>query len=113
MHGPLNVSYICSEIERNKLNFLNLNVCRKTKDQFQKAGIARSVKPLATSWTVWGSNPAGGGGARFSSPVQAGSGTHTASYTIGTGSLPGVKRPGHGVAHTLPSRAEIKERVEE
>ena len=31
-------------------------------------------------------------GARFSAPVQTGLGIHPASCTIGTGSLPGVKR---------------------
>ena len=36
---------------------------------------------------------------RFSTPVQAGSGTHPASYAMGTGSFPGVKRPGCGVDH--------------
>ena len=36
-------------------------------------------------------------GARFSAPVQTGPGTHPAAYTMGTGSFPGVKRPGHGV----------------
>jgi hypothetical protein len=50
--------------------------------------------------------------ARFSAPVQTGSGAHTASYTMGSGSLPGVKRPGRGVDHPLPSSAEVKERVE-
>jgi hypothetical protein len=38
-------------------------------------------------------------GARFSPPVQIGSETHSASYTIGTGSFPGAKRPGRGVDH--------------
>jgi len=38
-------------------------------------------------------------GARFSAPVHTGPGTHPASYTMGTGSLPGVKRPGRGVDH--------------
>jgi len=38
-------------------------------------------------------------GARFSAPFQAGPGAHPASYTIGTGTLPGVKR-GRGVALT-------------
>ena len=33
-------------------------------------------------------------GARFSAPVQAGPGAHPASYTMRTGSFPGVKRPG-------------------
>ena len=37
-------------------------------------------------------------GARFSAPVQTGPGVHPASYTVGTGSFPRVKRPGRGVA---------------
>jgi len=36
-------------------------------------------------------------GARFSEPVQTGPGAHPASYTMVTGSFPGVKRPGRGV----------------
>jgi len=52
-------------------------------------------------------------GARFSAPVQTGPGAHPASYTRGTGSFAGVKRPGHGFDHPpTPSSAEIKERVE-
>ena len=35
--------------------------------------------------------------ARCPTPVQTGPGTHPASYTMGTGSFPGVKRPGLGV----------------
>ena len=38
-------------------------------------------------------------GARFSALVQTGHGAHPASSTMGTGSFPGVKRPGHGVDH--------------
>jgi hypothetical protein len=38
-------------------------------------------------------------GTRLSAPVQTGSGAHSASYTMGTESLPGVKRPGRGVDH--------------
>ena len=41
-------------------------------------------------------------GARFSAPVQTGPGAHPASYTMGTGSLPGVKRPGRGADHPSP-----------
>jgi len=33
-------------------------------------------------------------------------------YTIGTGSFPGVKRPGRGFDHPTPSSAEVKETVE-
>ena len=45
--------------------------------------------------------------ARFSAPVQTGSKAHSASYTMGTGSFPGVKRPGRGVDHPPQSNAEL------
>jgi len=51
-------------------------------------------------------------GARFSAPVQTGSGAHPASCTIDTASVPGEKRPGRGVDRPPPSSAEVKERVE-
>ena len=51
-------------------------------------------------------------GARFSVPVQTGPEAHPASYTMGTGSFPGLKRSRRGVDHTPPSSAEVKERVE-
>jgi hypothetical protein len=60
-------------------------------------------------WTVRGSNP--GGEARFSAHAQTGPGVNPASYTMGTGSFPGVKRPGRGVDYPPPSSAEVKERV--
>ena len=34
-------------------------------------------------------------GVRFSAPVHTGPEAHPASCTMGTGSFPGVKRPGH------------------
>ena len=51
-------------------------------------------------------------GARFSAPVLTGPGAHPASYTMGTRSFPGVKRPGRGLDHQTPSSAEVEERVE-
>jgi hypothetical protein len=51
-------------------------------------------------------------GARFSAPVQTGRETHPASYTMGTGSFLGVKRPGRDVDHPPSSSTEVKERVE-
>jgi len=51
-------------------------------------------------------------GERFSASVQTGPGSHPASYTMGTGSFPGVKRPGRGVDHPSPSSAEVKEGLE-
>jgi hypothetical protein len=37
--------------------------------------------------------------ARFSAPVQAGPEADSASYAVGTGSFPELKRPGRGVNH--------------
>jgi hypothetical protein len=51
-------------------------------------------------------------GARLFASVQTGPGAHPASYTMGTGSFPGVKRPGRGADHPPPTSAEVKERVE-
>jgi hypothetical protein len=47
-------------------------------------------------WTVQGSNP-GGGEIFCTCPDRLGA--HLASYTMGTGSFPRVKRPGRGVDH--------------
>jgi hypothetical protein len=38
-------------------------------------------------------------GERYSTPAQTGLGAHPASYTAGTGSFLGGKRPGRGVDH--------------
>jgi hypothetical protein len=51
-------------------------------------------------------------GARFSAPVQTGLVAYPASCTMGTGSIPGVKRHGRGVDHPPLSSAEAKEIVE-
>ena len=50
--------------------------------------------------------------ARFSAPVQTGPGAQPASYAMGTGSFPGVKRPGRDVNHPPSPSAEVKEKVE-
>jgi hypothetical protein len=46
-------------------------------------------------------------GARFFAHVQTGPGAHPASFTMGTGSIPGAKRPGRGADHPPPSSAEV------
>ena len=50
-------------------------------------------------------------GARFFAPVQTGPGTYSASCTMGTGSFPGVKRPGRGADHPSSSKCRGQERV--
>ena len=67
---------------------------------------------IATGYGLDGPGIESRWGARYSSPVQTGPGVHPASYTMGTGSLPGVQWPRRGVDHQLPYSAEIKERVE-
>jgi hypothetical protein len=73
------------------------------------AGIAQSVWRLATGGTVRGSNP---GGCEIFRARPERPWAHPASYTMVTGSFPGVKRPGRGVDHPPPYSAEVKERVE-
>ena len=46
----------------------------------------------------------------FSAPVQTGPWGPPGSYTMGTGSFPGVERPGCGVDHQPSSSAEFKNR---
>jgi hypothetical protein len=48
-------------------------------------------------------------GARFSAHVQAGPRAHSACYTMDTGSLPWVRRPGRDADHPPTSSAEVKE----
>jgi hypothetical protein len=51
-------------------------------------------------------------GASFSVPVQTGPGAHPASCTVGTGSVPWVKRQGRGVDNPPPPSSEVKGRAE-
>jgi hypothetical protein len=49
---------------------------------------------------------------KFSAPVHTGPEAHTASYTMGTVSFPGVNRQEPGADYPFPSSAGVKERVE-
>jgi len=44
--------------------------------------------------------------------IQTGPDPHPASYTMGTGTVPGVNRMGRGVDHPPPHMVKFKERVE-
>jgi hypothetical protein len=46
-------------------------------------------------------------GRDFPHPFRPALGAHPASYTIGTGSFPGVKQPGRVGDHPPPSSAEV------
>jgi len=60
-------------------------------------------------WAVRGSSP---GLAKFSATIQTGPGAYTASRTMVSLFLLGVKRPGRNVDHLPLSNVEVKERVE-
>ena len=65
---------------------------------------------LATPYGLDGTGIESRWGPRFSPPVQIGPGCYPASYTVGTGAFPGIKRLGYGV--TTHPISEVKERVE-
>jgi hypothetical protein len=64
---------------------------------------------LATDWSVRGLNP-GGGEIFCTCPERAWA--HTASYTLGIESFPGVKCPRRRVDRPPLSNAKVKERME-
>ena len=61
-----------------------------------------SLVGIATRYGLDGPGIESRWGARFSAPVQTGPMGHPASCTMGTGSFPGVKRPGRGVDPPAP-----------
>ena len=68
---------------------------------------------LATRYRLDGPGVVSRWGVRFSASVQTGpGGAHPVHSTMGTGSFPGVMRPGRGVDHPPQFSAEVNERVE-
>ena len=67
---------------------------------------------IATGYGLGGPGIESQLGVRFFAPVQTDPGTHLASYTVSTGSFPGVKRPGRGADHAPLSSTEVEGRVE-
>ena len=66
---------------------------------------------IATRYVLDGPGIESRWGARFSAPVQTGPGAYPASRTMGTGYLPGLKRPGRGADH--PSTHNLAPRLKE
>ena len=67
---------------------------------------------IATCYGLGGPGIESWWGTRFSAPFQTGPGAHPTSCRMGTGSFPGVKRPGPGVDHQPPYSVEVEGRVE-
>jgi hypothetical protein len=63
---------------------------------------------IATDYGLDGPGIESRWGARFFAHLQTGPGAHPASYKMGTGSFPGVKRPGRGADNPPPSSTEVK-----
>jgi hypothetical protein len=63
---------------------------------------------IATDYRLDGPGIESRCGVRFFAHVLTGPGAHPASCTTGTGSFPGVKRPGRGADHPNPPSAEVK-----
>jgi hypothetical protein len=74
------------------------------------AAVAQAEKCLTTGWTIGVRYPTGVEDFSSNLCVQTGSGTHPASYPMGTGGpFPGVKaRPRLDADHSPPSGAEVK-----
>ena len=70
-----------------------------------------SAVGIATRYGVDGPGIESRWGARFSAPIQTGPGAYRASCKMGTGSFPGVKRPGRGADHPPPSKCRGHEMV--
>jgi len=66
-----------------------------------------NVVGIATGYGLDGPGIESRWGERFSAPVQTGPGVHPASWTMGTGSFPGVKRPRRDADPSPPSSAMV------
>jgi hypothetical protein len=63
---------------------------------------------IATGYGLDGPGIESRWGARFFAHVHTGPGAHPASWTMDTGSFPGVKRPGRGADHPHSPSAEVE-----
>ena len=71
-----------------------------------------SVVGIATRYGLDGSGIESRCGRDFPHPSRPALGAYPASCTMGTGSFPGVKRPGRGADHPPPPKRRGHERVE-
>ena len=88
---------------RVRSNAVTYGPIRKYRHYCLSMGRDSSVG-IATRYGLDGPGIESRWGARFSSPVQTGPGAHPTSCKMGSGSFPGVKRPGRGADHPPPSK---------
>jgi len=82
------------------------NVLEKSRRENQNAYLCSiTVFEIRAIYETWKNKVELGRPQITMTPVQPDPGVHPASYTMGTGSYPGVKRPGRGVDH-LPHLAQ-------
>ena len=105
---------ICPYIDRNSIHILSIplrSFLISFSDQYLALPRGRdSSVGIATRYGLDGPGIESRWGARFSAPIQTGSGAHPASCTMGTVSFPGINQQG-GIDHQPPSSAEVEERV--
>ena len=107
--APVNTSALDS---RKLITFEQNNTQYHNTHLSPACGPGSSVS-IATGYGLDGPGIESRWGARFSAPVQTGSGAHPASCTMGTGSFPGVKS-GRGVTltpHPLLCRGQEKSKA--
>jgi len=93
----------------NEVSLYNLiivlhKICNIKKHWFPRYLKSNCVQVTATRYGLdgpWIQSPVG---AKFSAPAHTGPGAHPVSCKMGTRSIPGVKRPGHGVPPHLAPR---------
>ena len=108
-HTHINI-YIYTYTHTHTQTYIYIYIHTHTHTHTLGAGIAQSVRRLATGWRVLGSNP--GGGKIFRTRPDRPWGPCILLHNGYRVSVPGVKRPGRGVDHPTPSSARVKESVE-
>ena len=90
----------------------SIHISKFLKSYAWSAGSRERSVDIATRYELDGPGIESLWEARFSAPVQTGAVSHPTSYTMGTGSFPGLKRPGCGFDQRPSSSAEVEGRVE-